>query len=186
MKNEYYVYQIKVDGIIRYFGKGKGKRAWSHLKDAQVTNLRCGEDTDHLSPHFHKMLVQSIRKNLKIEVKILLENLTIKNAYQIEHVKIGESHKANPGQLWNTIDERFLEKKYIPDSNDWEPINPLYKLPRPVSNSWVPCRAPTRRDIDNWFKRVQNKRWEEYKKNNPGATKGKIGTLGFHETFDLD
>jgi hypothetical protein len=36
--------------------------------------------------------------------------------------------------LWNTIDERFMEKRFLP--NDWhDPENPLYKVARPVSGS---------------------------------------------------
>ena len=32
---DYYVYQIKVDGVVRYIGKGKGLRMYSHMKEVR-------------------------------------------------------------------------------------------------------------------------------------------------------
>jgi hypothetical protein len=32
------------------------------------------------------------------------------------------------GQLWNTIDERFLDPRYLPEEWD-DPEHPLYRLP---------------------------------------------------------
>jgi Coenzyme A transferase len=37
-------------------------------------------------------------------------------------------------QLWNTIDERFLDPRYLPDEWD-DPEHPFYRLPRPLGNS---------------------------------------------------
>ena len=31
----YYVYSIRVDGIVRYIGKGKGLRMYSHMKEVR-------------------------------------------------------------------------------------------------------------------------------------------------------
>src|SRR5262249_54464144 len=45
------------------------------------------------------------------------------------------------GQLWNTVDERFMDPKYLPVR--WSnPVNPLYRLPRPLNERAL------RRDLD--------------------------------------
>jgi hypothetical protein len=50
----------------------------------------------------------------------------------MEQHLIGTYHKRRTGQLWNTIDERFLDPKYLP--KNWSnPVNPLYRLARPLS-----------------------------------------------------
>lgn len=46
---------------------------------------------------------------------------------------IGEFHKFRAGQLWNTIDERFLDPRYLPEEWD-DPEHPFYRLPRPLGN----------------------------------------------------
>ena len=51
---------------------------------------------------------------------------------------IGEFHKFRAGQLWNTIDERFLDPRYLPDEWD-DPEDPLYRLPRPLGNLDLPA-----------------------------------------------
>jgi ligand-binding sensor domain-containing protein len=38
----------------------------------------------------------------------VVDGLTDQEAYRIEKQKIEELHKQNRGQLWNTIDERFI------------------------------------------------------------------------------
>ena len=44
---------------------------------------------------------------------------------------IGNYHKQYAGQLWNTIDERFMDPKYFPKK--WSnPVNPLYRVSRPL------------------------------------------------------
>jgi hypothetical protein len=64
-----------------------------------------------------------------IRETIIVGGLTDAEAFQIEARLIGELHQNHPGQLWNTIDERFMDPQYVPE--EWSnPVNALYKLPR--------------------------------------------------------
>ena len=49
---------------------------------------------------------------------------------------IGEFHKFRAGQLWNTVDERFLDPRYLPDEWD-DPEKPA-----------LPTASPTRQTLN--------------------------------------
>ena len=51
-----YVYEIRVDGVVRYIGKGRNGRIYSHLIDAKRTATRSDVKIRNLYPHFRKML----------------------------------------------------------------------------------------------------------------------------------
>jgi hypothetical protein len=100
--------------------------------EAQRTADKRGVKVANLSPHFRKMLVGAIRRGAKIKEKIIAADLTDDAAYALERHMIGTFHKNHPGQLWNTIDERFMSAEYLPD--DWSnPVDPLYKVLRPLT-----------------------------------------------------
>src|SRR5215217_1292762 len=144
-----YVYEIRVDGVVRYIGKGRNGRMYSHMIEAQRTANKPGVKIANLSPHFRKMLVSAIRRGAKIEEKIVTANLTADAAYAIERHMIGSLHKNHPGQLWNTIDERFMSPEYLPD--DWSnPVDPLYKVRRPLT----PVRCLNGEDPPRFFGQV--------------------------------
>jgi hypothetical protein len=127
-----YVYEIRVDGVVRYIGKGRNGRMYSHMIEARRTANKPGVKIANLSPHFRKMLVRAIRRGANIKEKVITADLTDDAAYAIEHHMIGSFHKNHPGQLWNTIDERFMSPEYLPD--DWSnPVHPLYKVHRPLT-----------------------------------------------------
>jgi hypothetical protein len=129
-----YVYEIRVDGVVRYIGKGRNGRVYSHMIEAKRTAKRCGVKTGHLYPYFHRKLVEAIRSGSTVTEKLIIVDLADEEAYRIEKQMIGEFHKHNSSQLWNTIDERFLDTKYLPE--EWNnPVNPLYKLPRPLKSA---------------------------------------------------
>ena len=65
-----YVYAIRVDGVVRYIGKGRNGRMYSHMIEAQRTANKPGVKIANLSPHFRKMLVSAIRRGAKKEEKI--------------------------------------------------------------------------------------------------------------------
>jgi hypothetical protein len=60
-----YIYEIRVDGVVRYIGKGCNDRIYSHLIEAKRTASRPGVKIRNLSPHCRKMLVSAIRRELK-------------------------------------------------------------------------------------------------------------------------
>jgi hypothetical protein len=127
-----YVYEIRIDGVVRYIGKGRNGRIYSHLIDAKRTASRSDVKIRNLPPHFRKMLVSAVRRGSNIAEKMVASNLTDGEAYTIERQMIGNYHKRYAGQLWNTIDERFMDPKYLPKK--WSnPVNPLYRLSRPLN-----------------------------------------------------
>ena len=128
-----YVYAIIVDGVVRYIGKGRNGRMYIHLIEAKRTSARCPADTDHLYPRMHRKLVETVRAGSQIIETVITSGLTDRAAYRLESRMIGEFHKFRAGQLWNTIDERFLDPRYLPDEWD-DPEHPLYRLPRPLGN----------------------------------------------------
>ena len=50
-----YVYEIQIDGVVRYIGKGRNGRIYS-LIDAKRTASRSDVKIRNLYPHFRKML----------------------------------------------------------------------------------------------------------------------------------
>ena len=127
-----YVYAILVDDVMRYVGKGRDKRLYIHVIEARRSAARCGTRTSNLHPRVHRKLVEAVRAGSDIAEIVILDGLTDQNAFRLEYEVIGNFHKSRPGQLWNTIDERFLDRRFLP--KDWhDPENPLYKLARPIS-----------------------------------------------------
>ena len=131
-KSSAYLYAILVDDVVRYVGKGRDKRLYIHVIEARRSAARCGACTTHLGPRVHRKLVEAVRAGSDIAEIVILDGLTDQNAFRLEYEVIGNFHQSRPGQLWNTIDERFLDKRFLP--KDWsDPENPLYKVARPVS-----------------------------------------------------
>ena len=127
-----YVYEIRIDGVVRYIGKGRNGRIYSHLIDAKRTASRSDLKISNLSPHFRKMLVSAVRRGLNITEKIISSKLTDAEAYKMEWQMIWDYHKRHAGQLWNTIDERGRNPEDLP--RKWSnPVYPLYRLPRPFN-----------------------------------------------------
>jgi hypothetical protein len=127
-----YVYEIRVDGVVRYIGKGCNDRIYSHLVEAKRTASRSEVKIRNLFPHFRKLLVSAVRRGLIITEKIISSKLTDAEAYAMEWQMIWDYHKRHAGQLWNTIDERGMNPEDLP--NKWSnPVNPLYRLPRPFN-----------------------------------------------------
>jgi len=63
----FYVYAYRIDGQMAYIGKGKGKRAWCHLKGAKNAILR-----------------DRISNGKSVRVKIIKQGLSEAEAFQLE------------------------------------------------------------------------------------------------------
>jgi hypothetical protein len=147
-----YVYEIRVDGVVRYIGKGCNDRIYSHLIEAKRTASRPGVKIRNLSPHFRKMLVSAVRRRLNITEKIISSKLTDAEAYKMEWQMIWDYHKRHAGQLWNTIDERGRNPEDLPKK--WSnPVYHLYRLPRPFNKLPTPSNAPIEGEVA--MKRVE-------------------------------
>jgi hypothetical protein len=88
----------------------------------------------------HRKLVEAVKAGSQVAERVIVSGLTDKAAYRLESRIIGEFHKHRAGQLWNTIDERFIDPRFLPDEWD-DPEHPLYKLPRPLVRS-IPAADP--------------------------------------------
>ncbi|MGC1358380.1 MAG: hypothetical protein WA851_21775 [Xanthobacteraceae bacterium] len=92
-----------------------------------------------LSPRMHRRLVEAIRSDADIKEEIIVLGLTDRQAYWFESRLIAEFHKFRTDQLWNTIDERFMDPRWLPE--EWhDPENVLYRLPRPLVIRCTPVR----------------------------------------------
>ncbi len=152
-----YIYAIVVDGVVRYIGKGRNGRMYTHLIEAKRTSARCPASTVHLSPRMHRKLVETVRAGSQIIETVIKSGLTDRAAYRLESRMIGEFHKFRAGQLWNTIDERFLDPRYLPDEWD-DPEFPLYRLPRPLGNPSL---------VRGWAKSKTYKLWARFHSRKP-------------------
>lgn len=66
-QERFYVYAYRIDGQMAYIGKGKGKRAWCHLKKAKNAILR-----------------DRISNGKSVRVKIIKRGLSEAEAFQLE------------------------------------------------------------------------------------------------------
>jgi hypothetical protein len=62
----YYVYAIRVDDVVRYIGKGKGLRMYSHVKE-----LRCRINRDFKLQNIGSRLQQNLTKAVLSGAKVV-------------------------------------------------------------------------------------------------------------------
>lgn len=129
-----YVYAILVNGIIRYIGKGSGSRLFAHTLNAKRAAQKRGVRPSRLSPRFHRKLVEATRAEATIVERVITSRLADREVYRLEALIVASFHRLWPSQLWNTIDERFMDARWLPAHWD-DPEHPLYRLPRPCCNT---------------------------------------------------
>lgn len=139
-----YVYAILVNGIVRYIGKGNGSRLLTHTLNAKRSAQKRGVRPSRLSPRFHRKLVEATRAEATIIERVITSGLSDREAYRLEALIVACFHRLRPSQLWNTIDERFMDAQWLPAHWD-DPEHPLYRFPRPRCNTIAPLRNSGKR-----------------------------------------
>jgi hypothetical protein len=98
----YYVYTISVAGVVRYIGKGKGQRLYSHMKEVRS---RLKRDFRLRSiGRMQRNLTKALLSGAQVIEQVLIDGLTEKEAYKLEYDKLREYVFAGKrDQLWNAI-----------------------------------------------------------------------------------
>jgi hypothetical protein len=97
----YYVYTITVAGVVRYIGKGKGQRLYSHMKEVRS---RLKRDFRLNIGRMQRNLTKAFLSGAQVIEQVLIDDLTEKDAYKLEYDKLREYVFAGKrDQLWNTI-----------------------------------------------------------------------------------
>lgn len=93
-----YVYQIEVDGIVRYVGKGTGDRVQRHIGKAKRINvMREGGAKVRTTP-FHNKLAKALREERLITSTIVASDMADDAAFAMEIELIAQFPVE---QLWN-------------------------------------------------------------------------------------
>jgi hypothetical protein len=99
----FYVYAIHVDGVLRYIGKGCNGRMYAHMKEVRQRFTR-KFNLKNVRPVFQRKLTKAVRQGAVVEEFVLSENLTSKQAYQLEYRHLEQMvYAGKRQQLWNDI-----------------------------------------------------------------------------------
>lgn len=94
-----YVYAILVDGVVRYIGKGRGRRIAEHVNI--IRRLRDGRDGGPKCQVVHRRAASAVRSGASVRAMKMVEGLDDESAYLIERDLIGTYPE---GHLWNVSD----------------------------------------------------------------------------------
>jgi len=98
-----YVYAIYVDGVLRYIGKGTNGRVYDHMKEVRQRLTRRFK-LKNVSPIFQQKLTEAVIKGAVIEEIVIADNLTSKQAYELEHCRMEKMvHDGKRTELWNVV-----------------------------------------------------------------------------------
>jgi hypothetical protein len=99
----YYVYTISVDDVVRYIGKGKGLRLYSHMKEVRH-RLNRDFKLRSIGSRLQQNLTRAVISGAKVVEQVQVEELTEKAAYKLEYEKLREYvYAGKRDQLWNVI-----------------------------------------------------------------------------------
>ena len=99
----YYVYTITVDGVVRYIGKGKGLRLYSHMKEVR-SRLNRDFVIQNIASRLQQNLTKAVLSGAKVIERVQVDNLTETAAYKLEYDKLREYVFAGKrDQLWNVM-----------------------------------------------------------------------------------
>jgi hypothetical protein len=102
--NKSYVYLITVDHVIRYIGKGTGKRMWTHIGTAIRRNDRINRGWDVRPNTLYSNLYDTIKSQGDLRMNIVRDGLSDYDAYCLESRLIDAIRPM--GILWNTANGR--------------------------------------------------------------------------------
>jgi hypothetical protein len=99
----YYVYTITVDGVVRYIGKGRDLRLYSHMKEVR-SRLNRDFVIQSIASRLQQNLTKAVLSRARVIETVLVDNLTETAAYKLEYDKLREYVCAGKrDQLWNVI-----------------------------------------------------------------------------------
>ncbi len=101
----YYVYTISVSGVVRYIGKGKGLRLYSHMKEVR-SRLNRDYRLHNIQSRLQRNLTEAVLSGAKVVEKVRVDNITETASYKLEYDQLREYVLAGSReQLWNVIPE---------------------------------------------------------------------------------
>jgi hypothetical protein len=99
----YYVYTISVADVVRYIGKGKGLRLYSHMKEVR-SRLNRVYRVENIGSRLQQNLTKAVLSGAKVIEEVLMDDLTEPAAYKLEYDELREYVFAGKrDQLWNVI-----------------------------------------------------------------------------------
>jgi hypothetical protein len=112
----FYVYQIITDGVVRYVGKGTGRRKADHMKMVRQIARRRAAGEAVRTTHFYNRLTRAWLDGEQIEFAMIAEGLSESEAFEREKIEIavgdGLWNEAPGGEGFNAEqwnDPRFRE-----------------------------------------------------------------------------
>ena len=94
--------ELWVAGVVRYIGKGKGQRLYSHMKEVR-SRLKRDFRLRNIG-RMQRTLTKAFLSGAQVIEQVLIDDLTEKDAYKLEYDKLREYVFAGKrDQLWNTI-----------------------------------------------------------------------------------
>jgi hypothetical protein len=97
MSKRYYVYEILVDGLVRYIGKGSGNRACSHIS---IIRRIARDGASPKASRFHHTLAADLLNGREVAYRFAAKGLTETEAFALEVQMIEAAPK---GSLFNVL-----------------------------------------------------------------------------------
>jgi hypothetical protein len=99
----HYVYTIRVSGVVRYIGKGKGLRLCCHMKEVR-RRLNRDFKLRSIGSRLQRHLTEAVISGAEVIEQVIVDNLTEKEAYKLEYEHMRECVLAGKrDQLWNVV-----------------------------------------------------------------------------------
>jgi hypothetical protein len=109
----YYVYTISVAGVVRYIGKGKGRRLYLHMKEVR-SRLKRDYRLRSIGSRLQRELTKAFLSGAEVIEQVLVDGLTESAAYKLEYDKLREYVFAGKrDQLWNVIPDSIQTPQEI-------------------------------------------------------------------------